>query len=137
MIQNHDKINHLELRGIIEQFEIDSCIFKATGKISDHPETWAIDEFRDSKDKDNDGESFLYESEKEYKEDVDILTTRKLSQYELAKKIKKAIENGCTQFYYKNSMTELPKPQRTGTESQKNSYLMQVSLRIANKLFRK
>lgn len=96
MIQNYDKINHLELRGLIEQFELDSCKFTASGKISNHPETWAIDNFYPFKKEypnevPPDGESFLYDSELEYNQDVEILSASKVKEFYFTKQVRETV----------------------------------------------
>lgn len=60
-----DHLNHFDLRSEFENGDLQLMMLSAEGKISESPETWAIDHEL--------GGSYLYESETEYLQDVEIL----------------------------------------------------------------
>lgn len=66
VVENHDHINHIELRSDIENDNIVGQYVTFEGKTSSNPETWTISI-------DGSGINYHYDSKTEYEEDVNIL----------------------------------------------------------------
>ena len=66
----YDHINNFDLRSLLEHSELAGFQFKAQSKISDEPETYAIDLVENGFPT---GRTFLYESVLEYEQDVILL----------------------------------------------------------------
>jgi hypothetical protein len=66
IIENHDHINHIELRSDIENGNIVGQYLTFEGKTLSNPEIWTISI-------DGSGIDYHYDSKKEYEEDVKIL----------------------------------------------------------------
>jgi hypothetical protein len=80
LVDNYDKINSLDLRGDLENGNITDCVLKPEGYVGNRPtefdgdlhedDTWAIDCLLEDGTVIN---SYLYVSEFEYNQDVEIL----------------------------------------------------------------